>query len=502
MFLFPNEYKNIIDFLGSRRKNKDRRKEAEFYEDDDLSDERPSKRRRPTNNEYKRLRKPSKDVDEDYKLHDNGKEQFERTKERPIIKPLSGTIYDKPRVAPKIKLPVPKNEAEKYAYKPLTNTKVQSTEVTKDYDDYDYEEILPRKRPKEKHKKRLPIVEKTSENLETTTSSTTEKTSSSIKDDIESYDEYDLAYDEKDEDNSMKDDFKEENTYISKSTTTSKPTSITVSTTSATTTTTTSKTTTTLTTTKAPTPASTSPTTEIYIGRLNEPLIRLVKRPFLPSRGGNPYTPRGLQPVGARALNSALQLTVVELNNKDYYNQSAESQKGNVNNQRNTGTREEVFNLPPKLINTPQQPVSIDQNYYAELNQNYQQRPVYVQNYPNRIPIENEYDTTLGNESRSPIVANNVQVRYQSPGYSEPRDSYNTLQQTKFNPNTQITPTNYKIVFQNTPQRQQYQIIPQTNVREQFVHSSADFKGQQYSVINPNDRPRQVQNTQAYYARY
>lgn len=36
---------------------------------------------------------------------------------------------------------------------------------------------------------------------------------------------------------------------------------------------------------------------------LREPVVRIVKRPFLPSRGGNPYVSRGLQPVGAKALN-------------------------------------------------------------------------------------------------------------------------------------------------------------------------------------------------------
>lgn len=29
--------------------------------------------------------------------------------------------------------------------------------------------------------------------------------------------------------------------------------------------------------------------------------VRVIKRPFLPSRGGNPYKPRGLQPVGILA---------------------------------------------------------------------------------------------------------------------------------------------------------------------------------------------------------
>lgn len=33
--------------------------------------------------------------------------------------------------------------------------------------------------------------------------------------------------------------------------------------------------------------------------KLNRPYVRIMKRPFLPSRGGSPYLPRGLKPVGA-----------------------------------------------------------------------------------------------------------------------------------------------------------------------------------------------------------
>lgn len=32
---------------------------------------------------------------------------------------------------------------------------------------------------------------------------------------------------------------------------------------------------------------------------ISRPIVRVIKRPFLPSRGGSPYLPRGLQPVGA-----------------------------------------------------------------------------------------------------------------------------------------------------------------------------------------------------------
>ncbi|XP_055909980.1 serine/arginine repetitive matrix protein 1 isoform X2 [Eupeodes corollae] len=47
--------------------------------------------------------------------------------------------------------------------------------------------------------------------------------------------------------------------------------------------------------------------------RDGRPVVRVVKRPFLPSRGGSPYLPRGLQPVGAALKQTATDSTPVDM---------------------------------------------------------------------------------------------------------------------------------------------------------------------------------------------
>lgn len=43
-------------------------------------------------------------------------------------------------------------------------------------------------------------------------------------------------------------------------------------------------------------------------------VVRVVKRPFLPSRGGNPYLPRGLKPLGTAAADASAELIVEQPN--------------------------------------------------------------------------------------------------------------------------------------------------------------------------------------------
>lgn len=49
--------------------------------------------------------------------------------------------------------------------------------------------------------------------------------------------------------------------------------------------------------------------------KTNRPVVRVMKRPFLPSRGGNPYLPRGLKPVGAVADSSSIEDAPIYLKN-------------------------------------------------------------------------------------------------------------------------------------------------------------------------------------------
>ncbi|XP_074042523.1 cuticular protein analogous to peritrophins 1-H isoform X4 [Leptinotarsa decemlineata] len=53
---------------------------------------------------------------------------------RAIIKPTTGTLYDRPRVAPRINLPVPKNAADKFAYKSMNSEPPRDLEEPSDYE--------------------------------------------------------------------------------------------------------------------------------------------------------------------------------------------------------------------------------------------------------------------------------------------------------------------------------------------------------------------------------
>lgn len=505
-----NEYKNIIPFLDNRRKNKDKRKGTEFS--DDHSGERLYKRRRPVNSEYKTPRKPSKKNEDDSASRESSNGQYVQSNDRPIIKPVSGTIYDKPRIAPKIKLPVPKNQAEKYAYKPLFSSDSSNAQSTKIYDDYDYEETPERKRPSNQNKK-LSLENSTEERIyEKSTVMPTDNTSTSTAKILGPLHEDDDYY----EDYQENEEFIATNETLTEFSTESKipPSSTTIATTTVTTEKTTSRpltkiitsTTTTTASTSTLKPISSPPTTEIYIARLNEPLIRLLKRPFLPSRGGNPFSPRGLQPVGARALNSSLQPATQHFEDNKGYSRGPEMSVNPIESNQSLLKPQEgnqgTFKSPPQILQSS--PISTTQNqyYYSHVNPNDQQRANYIQMVPVRNPIENEYDATVVNESRQPV--SNIPVRFPTSGLNSP-DLYSTIKETMFAQNTNLAPVSYN-VYQNTPQRQTYQVLPQTlprtDLREHFVHSSSDFNRQQYSVINENDRPRQVKRTQAYFQSY
>ncbi|CAH2002368.1 unnamed protein product [Acanthoscelides obtectus] len=57
---------------------------------------------------------------------------------------------------------------------------------------------------------------------------------------------------------------------------------------------------------------TTSTTSSVSYSERMSPIIRKFKRPFLPSRGGNPYTGRSLEPIGEKAANPVTEETIVQ----------------------------------------------------------------------------------------------------------------------------------------------------------------------------------------------
>ncbi|KAJ8962731.1 hypothetical protein NQ318_001129 [Aromia moschata] len=311
------------------------------YEDDirpprrNQKEVRDADRRRPyekgdetrTNSRLGVRRPPSEDFEDDLQRADNSRlhDKRRQNKEtsfikplddgRPIVKPVSGTIYDRPRVAPRINLPVPKNAAEKYAYKSLTGKAppTQSTPPSKvEEDEEEYDDEPPTKRSKLEKKNSSPgstqqtntkskEAEKTESIPQTNPKPQSEEVyveepsikqlklekriqvlilpnqlTSSIKKQERSKllstsapgnstsapaisEEYDDYYDDVSPKMAVEKDSKTDSTATS--------------------------------------------TTKSKIEALADqpmPIIRKFKRPFLPSRGGNPFSARSLQPVGSK----------------------------------------------------------------------------------------------------------------------------------------------------------------------------------------------------------
>ncbi|XP_072391038.1 uncharacterized protein [Diabrotica undecimpunctata] len=99
--------------------------EDEYEEyDDRVTSKRPKSE--PTRNRNMNRRPNLEDDDEQYEQTNykrnrkGGSTEIPLDESKTIIRPTSGTIFDRPRVAPKINLPVPKNVADKYSYKTMS----------------------------------------------------------------------------------------------------------------------------------------------------------------------------------------------------------------------------------------------------------------------------------------------------------------------------------------------------------------------------------------------
>ncbi|KAF2903758.1 hypothetical protein ILUMI_02416 [Ignelater luminosus] len=365
-----------------RRKENDRRRRPDDDYRDDRDDRRPQdkrsgndrryEKRRPSDDEgpYERPRKSHRrPYDDD--LYDDERDDNRRGHNRPrkndnkddipdnkrspegegtpLVKPnSSSSVFNQPRMPPRIRPPVPKNEQNKFVFK-TTTEKPAPKKPDQDEEYYDYEDepttkrTTPRpsrkpdpepsetRRPNksnserdEKRENRRPLGSASRPRIQMSRKPVTEPVDDYEEEKPRSRPHNRPRHDLDNRDSRIasnrnrppaEDDFFESENERS---TTPKPSSNSnkernmpkfvpkeqrgrnefrdrpkPEAVSSTTTTTTTTTTTPITTTK-----------ELPRER-HEPVVKVVKRPFLPSRGGNPYSARGLQPVGAKALENS-----------------------------------------------------------------------------------------------------------------------------------------------------------------------------------------------------
>lgn len=241
-----------------------------LYEDDD-DFEYEERKRKPLNNS-RETRKPSRvgarrppsesyeddlqEADEDKlekrrKSNNRGNSQTPSVPSdgsRAVIKPVSGTLYDRPRLAPRINLPVPKNAAHKYAYKPIGGQSPPTSAIKEEAQ----ENLAPNIETTSTPPKPLDIIDENRSKKTKLDSNVAETPRMNIR---------------------------------------KRP----------------------VTTTEAQHEEPSSNEDELASAPQEEPVgakprtvTRKFRRPFLPSRGGNPYASRNLKPVGDKAINSEL----------------------------------------------------------------------------------------------------------------------------------------------------------------------------------------------------
>ncbi|XP_066142598.1 titin isoform X2 [Euwallacea fornicatus] len=511
------------DLAEGRRRQKpteDRRKHLPDEESEERS--RPVRpkstrktNRRPIQDEYGDDEEPQSDDNHAYDQRPRKRPKESKNNEpvtsldgRPIIKPATGTIYDRPRVAPKINLPVPKNAADKFAYKAIGSSKSAAATTTtteapleEEYDIEEYEEPIRKplrsntrnSKPENKWEKPKSEESRTQSSVHRPRTKRPEPEDeereskpkySSSRSRYRPIPKKNPPLSEEYEDEDYADEIKEIET--AKPSLRSEKKSV--------------GTTTTTTTTPSTTTSTTTTTTEAAVVR-KEPLMRIIKRPFLPSRGGNPYNSRGLQPLGLKAVDRPTsENESQESRIKDEDPEYVDDNRGKIEVPKDSSPLKPMFKPSPVIIKVPVrskyippsaqaseliEPEPPRQQIYKSKNFPVSQtspRPKVVEKNPLDL---NEYDVTL-NEALSPTLPN-LPVRGFPTGFSSGSDyGYTTYSRPRYvlEPISNLPNQNY--MFPNKRSQQRFEAVPQP----------------QYSTINREYRQQQHSPTQAILSGY
>lgn len=323
-------YSRIIDnfFTEDEKRPSNKRPPHRADPDDIVDEEEPPRPRKPN-------RRPPPDLyDDEEKPQDRRRPQDDDRKPQDdvaIIKsPSRSSVYDRPRTPPKVRPPVPKSAQEKYAYKPVAAAETKPKEALEDeeyYDEYE-EEPPPKKQPAssaasnrktqtQEHKRTSFKASGSSrdERRDVSQESSRPRGYAGKRPQVDEEEEEEEEGEELERPNFRRpykrpkygpdrekrpsnrnpkkpivddyyDEYEDEIKDIKSDNRNHKQMPIESSEEITTTTTTT-------TTTTASPPLR------------PDAIVRIVKRPFLPSRGGNPLAARGLQPVGSKAASAS-----------------------------------------------------------------------------------------------------------------------------------------------------------------------------------------------------
>jgi hypothetical protein len=404
-------------------------------------------RRQPTTES----RRPT--IQEDEELEDDIEETVvdnRRPEKRPltdkaepalVVKPSGpgSSVFSQPRAPPIIRRPVPKNERDKYSYKPekITPTTTAAPEVEY-YDDYEDAPVEASKPPtkiedakqqsassfQKERRPFEPTARGTEEVVEEPKNSRNQNTQSTeYEDDVSNerassnrQQTYSNKYESRDsgnrynaKDNSRKKITAERQTFAPPRDYDSRDTS------------------------EEPVnkPASNfrnSPAKEEYRPTAEgsdetepRPIVRVVKRPFLPSRGGSPNLPRGLQPVGFAKMTDVIPPTsTMSMTGAEYLEKSPPIVRQTTSSYDTGPSRQVPKYKAPESDFRPS--VAIQQVPKTSLDD----------------LDENEYDVTLNdalNPTLKPLTSRGSPIgfsyynkydrnRFTSPQFSSPEQSY------------------------------------------------------------------------------
>lgn len=155
----------------------------------------------------------------------------------------------------------------------------------------------------------------------------------------------------------------------------------------------------------------------------SEPVVRVVKRPFLPSRGGSPYLPRGLQPVGSKNTAPDVSQSVPSSEAEEEEKEASITQK-KISSPNISPVHQYMDRIPTKTM----EKVKPASNVHVDVSKENQFKPSPLVVQPQRFPAFSEDEEEFKPVSNRPIVKQILKIKEYTEIRTTPRPTEkNTL---------------------------------------------------------------------------